>query len=148
MKKIITIALMTSLVITSAFAGPTNVSNKVNTHFTKTFHKATNINWKVGKEYDKATFELNNETITVFYNKDGDLIGSSKTQAFDKLPKAAIETITRKYTFPEYQLTDCIEFVNANNEKKYYVSFETQNENIIIDISIYGTVTTFLETSK
>lgn len=148
MKKIITIALMAFLVVTSAFAGPNNVSNKVNTHFTKTFQKAANITWKVGEEYVKATFELNNETMTVFYNKGGDLIGSSKTQAFDKLPKSAIETITREYKFPEYKLTDCIEFVNANNEKKYYVSFETQNETIIIDISMYGTVSTFLESSK
>ncbi len=148
MKKVITIALMASLVITSAFAGPTNVSNKVNTHFTKTFKKASNITWKVGQAFDKATFELNNEKITVFYSKDGDLIGSSKMQAFDKLPKSAIETITKEYTYPDYQLRDCIEFVNANNETKYYVSFETKNETIIIDISIYGTVTVFSETAK
>jgi Flp pilus assembly pilin Flp len=148
MKNFITLTLMAVLIATAAVAAPTSVSNKVNTHFAKTFNEATNIAWEIGQEYDKANFELNNEQITVFYSKDGDLIGRSKIQAFDKLPKSAIETLTTKYTYPDYQIKECIEFINADNEKNYYASFETKNETIALEITKYGSVNILVKTRK
>jgi hypothetical protein len=66
------------------------------------------------RKFDKVTFQLNNETVNAFYDKDGDLIGTSKTVNFEKLPKSALETLTTKYTYPEFQLKECIEFVKRN----------------------------------
>ena len=52
----------------------------------------------------------------MFYNTEGDLIGTTRYQDFDKLPKNALKTITSKYTFPEYALQECIAFTNEYNE--------------------------------
>ena len=61
--------------------------------------------------------------------------------AFDKLPKAALIFLTIAYTYPDYQLTDCIEFTDADNHKNYFVSYDINNERIVLLISTNGSVT-------
>ena len=107
------------------------------------FKKANNITWNTNDNYEKVSFVLNNEPIEVFYDLEGELIGKSKTMAFDKLPKNAIETITTKFQFPDYQLKDCIAFENANKETNYYISFQTNNETMVVEISTNGNVRLF-----
>ena len=148
MKKVCIMALAAITIGTSAFAGPAAISNKVSEHFSSSFAKAKNVTWKSSEKFDKVSFVLNNEQVAAFYDTEGDLIGTSKTIALEKLPKAALETITTKYTFPEFQLKDCIEFTNASNEKNYYVAFGKKNEDLVIEITRSGAVSVFARTKK
>ena len=149
MKQILMIALVAIATATTAFAGPTTtISTKVSEHFAASFKNAKNVSWKSNDRFDKVSFILNDEKVDAFYDVDGELIGTSKVFAFDKLPKAAIETITTKYTFPEFQLKDCIEFTSANNEKNYYLSFEKKNETVVLEITKAGIVSVFAKTKK
>jgi hypothetical protein len=148
MKKLFITALAAIAIGTSAFAGPSSISSRVSEHFTAAFSKAQNVSWKSSEKFDKVSFVLNNEKVDAFYDTDGDLIGTSKTFALDKLPKSALETITTKYTYPEYQLKDCIEFINATNEKNYYVSFDKKNETVVLEITKSGIVSVFSKTRK
>ena len=66
-----------------------------------------------------------------FYNFDGTTIGTSKAIALDRLPKTALATITNKYPFPPYNLKECIEFINADNEKLYYISLIERKTKLI-----------------
>jgi bisphosphoglycerate-independent phosphoglycerate mutase (AlkP superfamily) len=145
MKKLFILALIAIATGTSAFAGP---SSKVSNHFATLFSQAENVNWKSTDDFDKVSFVLNNEKVEAFYNKDEELIGTSKTMAFDKLPKAALETITTKYTYPSYQLTDCIEFNDATSGTNYYVSMQKAKENIVLKITPSGIVSVFSKTRK
>ena len=54
-----------------------------------------------------------------FYNFDGTTIGTSKAIALDRLPKTALATITKKYSFFPYSLKKYIEFENADNEEHF-----------------------------
>ena len=148
MKKLFITALAAIAIGTSAFAGTTSVSNKVSEHFAASFSKAKNVSWNSSVRFDKVSFVMGTEKVDAFYDTDGDLIGTSKVVAFDKLPKSAIETITTKYTFPEYQVKDCIEFVNATNEKNYYVSFDKTEEKVVLEITKAGVVSIFNRTRK
>lgn len=148
MKKVFFMALAAIAIGTSAFAGPVSVNAKVMEHFNASFSKAKNVNWNASDRFERVSFVLNNEKVNAFYDLNGELIGTSKNIAFDKLPKAAIETITTKYTFPEYSLKDCIEFENASNEKNYYISFEQKDENVVIEITKAGAVSVFARTKK
>ena len=148
MKKVFLMALIAIAAGTSAFAASSSAANKVAEHFAASFSKAKNVSWKSNPGFEKVSFELGNEKINAFYNTDGELIGTSKNLAFDKLPKAAIETITTKYTFPEYQVQDCMEFTNSDNEKNYYVSFNKTNETIVLEITKAGMVSVFAKTKK
>lgn len=83
-----------------------------------------------------------------YYTQEGDLIGSTRYQDFDKLPKNAIKTITSKYTFPEYNLQECIVFTNGYNESTYYVSMTTETDYLVLAITEYGEVSIFSNTRK
>lgn len=133
---------------TSAFAAPRTISNKVTEHFSASFKNAKNVTWKSNDRFDKVSFMLAGEQVDAFYDVEGDLIGTSKTIGFEKLPKSALELITTKYTFPEHQLKDCIEFTSSNNEKNYYVSFEKKNETLVLEITKAGVVSVFARNKK
>ena len=149
MKKLFITALVALAIGTTAFASPKSISAKVTNHFTNTFTKAQNVSWKTDEHFDKVSFVLNNEKVDAFYDMQGELMGTSKAIAFDKLPKSAIQTITTKYTFPDYQVKECIEFLNVNNnETNYYVSFAAKNENIALEITRTGSVSVFSKTRK
>jgi hypothetical protein len=148
MKKLFILALIAIATGTSAFAGPSSISTKVSEHFTASFSKAKNVSWNTTSKFDKVTFQLNNETVNAFYDKDGDLIGTSKTVNFEKLPKSALETLTTKYTYPDYQLKECIEFTSSTNEKNYYVSFDKKDEKVVVEITKGGMVSVFDRTKK
>jgi hypothetical protein len=144
MKKLFILALIAIATGTSAFASVSNAT----THFATAFSDAKNVSWISNGKFDKVTFDLNNETITAFYNEDGDLIGTSKKVSFDKLPKAALETITTRYTFPDYQIVECIEFSSENGEKEYYTSFSTDDSIVVLEIMENGRVSVFSETER
>lgn len=141
MKKFFTAALIALTFVTSAFASTREkINNKVAAHLEATYPAAKNVSWTYTDNFEKASITVNNENIDVFYDAYGELVGSSKTMAFDRLPKSALEVLTTDYTFPDYQLTDCIEFTDAYNTKRYYVSFEQDNERIMLSISANGFV--------
>lgn len=145
MKKFIILAFVAIAASSTAFAGP---SSKVSEHFSNRFNKAKNISWVSGEQFDKATFMIDNTLVNAYYDVAGELIGTSKAIAFDKLPKAALETITTKYTFPEFQVKDCIEFVNGASETNYYVSMDKARETVVLEINKAGKVSVFSRTRK
>ncbi|MCW3086954.1 MAG: hypothetical protein JWQ78_340 [Sediminibacterium sp.] len=145
MKQLFILALIAIATGTSAFAGP---STKVNDHFATSFKDVKNVAWKSEEKFDKVSFVQDGKSVEAFYDVDGELIGTSKTMAFDKLPKAALEIITTRYTYPEYKLQDCIEFIDYNNKKSYFISFSKTNENVVLEISKSGLVSVFSRTKK
>lgn len=68
--------------------------------------------------------------------------------AFDKLPKAALQTITTKYTYPEFQLEDIIQFENAEGETSYFVSMDNADMKIVLEIPAFGQVSVFSKEIK
>lgn len=138
MKKYVFLAIAAIAIGSSAFAGPASANSKVNEHFASTFSKASHISWKLSEHFEKVSFELNKEQVEVFYDTEGELIGTSKSMKLDQVPKAVLKTITTRYTYPEYRVKDCIEFSNASNEKNYYLSFEKKDENIVVEITKNG----------
>lgn len=148
MKKLFILALTALAIGTSSFAASTSATTKATNHFAAAFRQAKEVSWNSNGRFEKVNFVLNNEKLTAFYDVDGDLVGTTKELAFDKLPKAAIESITTKFTFPQYQLKDCIEFTTALNERKYYASFDTQDSRVIVEISQSGRTDIFSETVK
>lgn len=145
MKKILIAAAL--LVSTSSFANPTSVLNDKG-NLKSLLGKVSNVQWKSAANFEKASVVVEEKKVEVFYNQEGDLIGSTRYQDFDKLPKNAIKTITSKYTFPAYDLQECIVFTNESNEVTYYVSMTTEKDYLVLAISEYGEVSIFSNTRK
>ncbi len=148
MKKLFITALIAVAIGTSAFANPTTVSTKVLNSFTTDFKGAENVNWKISSDFVKASFVFEEKEYTAFYNFDGDLLGYSRSFAFNKLPKRAIETIAAKYPYPPYKLTECIEYTNADGEKNYFISFEKSLQILVVQVSLNGEVSEFQKIQK
>ncbi|HEX3078995.1 MAG TPA: hypothetical protein VHQ04_00970 [Puia sp.] len=141
MKKFLIACLIVVSFATSAFASNNvTISSKAMAHLEANYSAAKNVSWTISDNFEKASFTVGNEKIDVYYNEYGDLLGSTKTMAFDKLPKSALEILTTQYTFPEYELTDCIEYTDADNNKSFFVSFDLNNERIVLSISASGSV--------
>jgi hypothetical protein len=149
MKKLIIAVFITIAIAGSAFAKPENVVNyRVLNHFNANFSEAENVNWSVAPKFVKASFELDGKKMEAFYNSDGELIGTSTAFAYNKLPKKSIKEISKKYPFPPYKLKECIEFTNGEGEKSYFISFDTENENVIIQINSFGNISEMKKTAK
>ncbi|OIR08350.1 hypothetical protein GALL_95180 [mine drainage metagenome] len=117
-------------------------------NFRTDFVDAENVSWKVSNEFVKASFTLDNTRLNAFYNLDGELIGTSKTFELNKLPKRALQTITKKYPYPPYKLGECIEMTYPDGEKSYFLSFEINNETLVLQVSRSGDVSVFQKTGK
>lgn len=144
MKKIFLSTVILCSIITSSFANEKNeVSFRILNSFKNTFSDVQDLNWKITNNYVKASFVVDNKKTDAYYSYDGNLMGTSKQIAFDKLPKSAIKKITKKFPFPPYTLKECIEVTNAEGEISYYVSLlnEKQVTNIL-QINNYGQITT------
>jgi len=141
-KKFLVIAVVIMLTKT-AFADENNISFSIINSFKTNFTSAKNVNWKLANDYVKASFEINGINKVAIYNYEGELIATSNKFEFNNLPQNAIETIAKKYPFPPYKLKDCIELVEADNEKNYFASFETAKETLVLKISLSGKVSTF-----
>ncbi len=141
MKKFLIASLiLVSFVSTAIASDNEKVSRKAIINLEANYAAAENVLWTVTENYLKAGFTIDNEKIDVFYDGNGDLIGSSKMMDFDKLPKEAITYLTTGYQFPDYQLIECIEFTDADNMQSYFVSFDINGEIIVLSISATGTV--------
>lgn len=149
MKKLILVIVI--VISISSFATPTHLSDSKlapNTNFMDAYKSASFVNWKSASNFKKVTVLVDQQQVNIFYNEFGELIGSTSQQDFDKLPARAVSTITSKYTFPEYTLTDCIKFTNAEDEVKYYISMNTQDYQLVLEISEYGNTRIYSKTKK
>lgn len=141
MKKFILATLITFAIGSSVLAADVSKVNfRVLNAFEAQFAGAADVNWTVTADYTKAGFTLEGEKIETFFSSNGDVIGTSRKTAFNRLPLAAIQQIKKNYA--KYQVTETIEF-ELNGDRKYYVSAENGSDRKILEVSLYGQVTVF-----
>lgn len=141
MKKLLVVAVLAIFIGTTAFERPgKTVTYKIEHQFKNSFAGANDVTWVSGENLTTAIFNLNGEQVKAFYSKDGDYLGTTKTFAFDKLPAKALETLAAKYSYPKYNLKECIEFEDANGELNYYISFERNKTTMLVEVSPEGYV--------
>lgn len=149
MKKFITFTLAVLFIGTSAFADNNKkIRYNGSSHFNEVFSHVSDVLWSTDGKIEKAVFMENGIKNEVFYTNQGELIGKSTTFAFDKLPKMALQTITTKYTYPTYELEDCIAFENSDGDVSYFIAMNKNNERLVLEISQYGVVSLFSKEKK
>ena len=134
-------ALLAATLATTAFAGTTSVNQKAVKHLNSEFKNASNITWKTGDTYEKASLVWNNQNLEVFYNTNGEFLGVGKNVNVEVLPLNAQRTIQEKYK--DYTITSIAEFDNADGEINFYASVLKNNKSTILKINISGDVAVF-----
>jgi hypothetical protein len=151
MKKIFLTIATAALFTVNAFAdggkksdGGTNVSYVALHGFTADFAEATNVNWTVTKNVQKATFTVDGAQKTAFYNLQGEFLGTTQRVDNKAIPAKALKQINSDYKGYEvgevivYQantsINDAIEptsyFVDLKNDKHEVLVRITQQANI------------------
>jgi hypothetical protein len=140
MKKLFIAALIVVAAGTSAFAADVKVNTKVKTNFEALFAGAENVTWGAKDHYVKASFTLLEEKVEAFFGTDGELIGTCRKVDLKRLPLSAVQKIKKDYA--SYKITDSIEF-EGPGERSYFVSLEKGDKKEILEVSLFGAISTF-----
>lgn len=142
MKKLFIAALFVLAIGSSAFAidGTKKVSRQTENSFNILFPGASNVSWEQSEKYFSASFTLDAESLTAYFSKDGELIGTSQQVDIDQLPSKGLRRIKKDYS--NYKITDAIKF-DQDDRSNFYVMVEQGNCKQILEVSPYGNVTVF-----
>ncbi len=131
MKKIIlTLAIAVSTL--SAFAGDENVNQKVLNAFKTEFTTAKEVEWTVGANYYKATFNYNGKYVFAFYSENGDMLGLTRYLSPVDLPIALQKNLKKNYE--DYWVSDLFETAK-NDATNYYITLEDADTKIVLKSS-------------
>ncbi len=126
----------------SAFAKPSDVSKYLMKQFQKQFKNADHVTWKTTSNFTSATFTIDGEKTSVFYNTANDLIAVSKEITVQDLPKATQRTLTKKYS--DKTINSVIDYTDANGNESYYVQLDGNSaKTIILQSDMAGNVSNF-----
>lgn len=140
MKKILSAALIAISLISSAFAAPVdNVNSRVKSAFESNYRNTENVKWAVTKDFYKVSFIANKVPTEVFYNLDGEFIGSSHAITLNELPT----TVKRKFAkkWGSYTVKEAVQF-DSLDETAWFISAENERQTVIlkvnnVDISVF-----------
>lgn len=145
MKKIFITTAMIALLGTSVFAKDggkkvekaVTVSYTVQNQFDADFSDATDVNWTVTSNCQKATFTLNDVKMTAFYNLQGEYLGTTQDVAYSTLTSKAKKQITDKYK--DYTVADVIKYETSDNvtadQTVYFVDLKNTTSEILVRVT-------------
>lgn len=131
------------------------VSEAAKLQFFTDFGKIPGAIWKRLANFDEATFKNDGKVITVFYDDEAKLVGSTSASAFTNLPVKAQKFINKEYK--DYSKGDVIFFddneknetdmllydLQFDDEDSYFVQLKKANKTIIVLVSKSGEVSYF-----
>lgn len=144
MKKII-LTLAIAITTIAAFASEENVNAVVLKSFTKEFAGAENVNWTTGKSSYKASFVLNSQHVTAYYNFEGQLMGLTRNISSLDLPLGLQTNLKKNYD--QYWISDLFEVSNEEGTN-YYITLEKANETLVLDATSGGKWNVYKRISK
>jgi len=128
-KRILTLVLMLSIGFSSVFANnEEGISIKAISAFKKEFAQAKDVKWEAGKEFVKATFEMNGQVMFAYYTPEGEQLAITRNILSSQLPfNLASQLRNNKQSW----ITDLFE-VASNGETTYYVTLETADSKVVL----------------
>ena len=113
----------------SAFATDEHVNQKVLDAFKTEFNTAKEVEWSVGSNYYKATFNYNGKYVFAYYNENGELLGLTRYLSPVDLPMNLQKNL--KNDFKEYWISDLFE-IAKNDGTAYFLTLENADTEIVL----------------
>ncbi len=145
MKNLFIAALLALSAATSAFASPKPVSASILSSFNNEFKKVSDVSWSTTNDYTKAMFIKDNTKMEVYYNYNGEVVGTSKSITLDELPVRAKRSFAKK--FEGYTVKEAIR-LDGFGEAAYYISGENEKEAVILKVNESNHVSLFCKAKK
>lgn len=146
-KTILAMAVMLVTGVTSAFANKgTDVNQLAVASFDREFATAKNVIWEQQRDYVKATFTMNDQTLFAFYNNaTGQMIAVTRNILSDQLPLGLLTSFKNNYK--GYWVSDLFE-MSADGETAYYATMENGNETLVLKSNGFNEWTVFQKEKK
>ena len=120
----------------NTYANEEKISAFILQSFNNSFDNAKNVTWSKVKDLYKAEFVLNDQTLSVWYSPEGDLIALSRKMNPEQLP-LSLQTSLQKRA-EGYTITELFEIDNDAGTS-YYAALENNSKKIILEsISVGG----------
>jgi hypothetical protein len=129
-KKMITLMAFVLLAVTATFANGADISKDALAAFSNTFAKANNVKWEKNEKYDKASFQLNGQSLTALLSEKGEIIAVSRNILSTELPINLQVSFNKN--FSGYWISDLVEYA-IDGETTYYVTIENADEKTILE---------------
>jgi hypothetical protein len=97
--------------------------------FNENFSTAKDIIWKQAKNYTEATFTIDGQVLTAYYNGSKKPFAVSRNITPTQLPLLLIGEIKRNYS--AYWVSDLFELM-INGHSEYYITLEKADKKIIM----------------
>lgn len=146
MKKLLfTAAFALTMAATSFAAAANKIDNKAASNFSTKFSAAKNVRWTVTEDFIKASFTLADSKKEVFYDLDGNTIGTSSNIEISEIPAKGVEHFEKKYA--GYTILETTLF-EATNEIAYFIFAENATKTLILKVLPNGSTSVFKHTRK
>jgi hypothetical protein len=97
-KLLVSLSLVLTLGLTSAFAQGINSDPRVEKLFAREFAGAENVKWiKLDDGYQKATFVFAGVGTEAYYSPDAELLGTMRNLFYTQLPLAVMQAVTNQF---------------------------------------------------
>src|ERR1700733_12574771 len=96
-KKFVTIACLAGLLSVSVISVHAEISQKALQSFRSVFAEATNVKWSEYPDHYFVSFSQNDMLIKVTYDKDGNLLNSTRYYKEQRLPLNILYRVKKSY---------------------------------------------------
>lgn len=123
----ITLTIACALLVNSTFANDEKISNNIIASFQSSFKDASEVNWSRINDLYVATFTMQNQKASAYYNAQGNLIATGRYITYQQVPIALFASLQEKAK--GYHITGIMEVSNEDGIH-YYVSLENEKQTI------------------
>jgi hypothetical protein len=140
---LLTLAVLLSLSI-SSFADDVKVSSVVLESFNSSFKKAKEVNWSVKSNLYKASFVLDGQYITAFYDFEDRLLAMTRNLSSSQLPISLQASLKEEEGFWISELFE----VSNDEGTSYYVKLENADTMLVLKATANSSWTTYQKERK
>ena len=140
-KRILILAL--ALVSISSFSFATDVpsvNGQVLNSFNREFVTAKEVKWESNKNFIKATFQINEMTLSAYYLPNGDQLAVTRFISTTQLPLQLLTSL--KNNDSGYWISDRFELSDQNGTE-YYITLENDSQIKVLKSSFANTWSTY-----
>ncbi|WP_109695193.1 PepSY-like domain-containing protein [Chitinophaga deserti] len=147
MKKIIAILTLVTVFVTGAFAadGVTIDNKKVLEAFKREFATAEDVAWYTTPDKFVAKFTMHARKVTAHYNKEGELLATSRYITDSDLPLNVITRLMKKY--PDQKINNIVEY-EADGSTTYVITLESETHWTVLRAESNGNISRLKKLQK
>ena len=120
-----------------------NVSQAVKNSFHAEFGVQSNIRWNQTENFDVASYDVEGESVNVFFTKEGALEGRTFLKKWTDLPFQAQLNLVQRYKDYDVESVFVYYGKSLNNNGNFFVSLSKDNRTILVQVNEKGNTTLY-----